>query len=209
MLEQKQLLDEVRNAANKAAAVFKASCPSKNAFPLTPPGRLRAMTARLTVTLEMVADRPPGAKEVLRLALRRAEGALQPRLGRRSPLPVPKRARRRRRNAQSCKEPKPGLSNLPIEKIEDVVNPSDAQEADLNKLQEATDEAVSILQAACPEDTPLTPPGRLEAMEKRLQAMIDAANTVKPALDSFYASLTSEQKARFNRIGQELAQSGG
>jgi hypothetical protein len=36
--------------------------------------------------------------------------------------------------------------------------------------------------------------------------MIDAANTVKPALDGFYASLTSEQKARFNRIGRELAQ---
>ena len=46
-------------------------------------------------------------------------------------------------------------------------------------------------------------------MEKRLQAMIDAANTVKPALDSFYASLSNEQKARFNRIGRELAQAGG
>ena len=55
----------------------------------------------------------------------------------------------------------------------------------------------------------MTPPGRLEAMETRLKAMIDAANTVKPALDSFYASLTHEQKARFNRIGQELAQNSG
>ena len=45
-------------------------------------------------------------------------------------------------------------------------------------------------------------------MQTRLQAMIDAANTVKPSLDSFYASLSSEQKAHFNRIGQELAQSG-
>jgi hypothetical protein len=62
------------------------------------------------------------------------------------------------------------------------------------------------MQAACPEDTPLTPPGRLDAMEKRLQSMIDAANIVKPALESFYASLTGEQKARFNRIGQQLSQ---
>jgi hypothetical protein len=44
-------------------------------------------------------------------------------------------------------------------------------------------------------------------MEKRLQAMVDAANTVKPALEGFYASLSNEQKARFNRIGRELAQS--
>src|ERR1019366_1932044 len=98
--------------------------------------------------------------------------------------------------------PKEGLANLPIEKIEDVVKPTDAQEANLNALQDATTKAVSIMQAACPDQTPLTPTGRLEAM-------IDAANTVKPSLDSFYASLSSEQKARFNRIGQELAQSGG
>jgi hypothetical protein len=46
-------------------------------------------------------------------------------------------------------------------------------------------------------------------MEKRLQAMIDAANTVRPALDSFYASLSNEQKARFDHIGQQVAQTGG
>jgi len=45
-------------------------------------------------------------------------------------------------------------------------------------------------------------------MEKRLQAMIDAANTVRPALSDFYDSLSSEQKARFNRLGGELARSG-
>jgi hypothetical protein len=113
------------------------------------------------------------------------------------------------RDSKSCSEAKPGLANLPIEKIEDVVKPTGAQEDGLKQLQDATDNAVSLLQAACPEDTPLTPPGRLAAMEKRLQAMIDAANTVRPALDSFYASLSNEQKARFDRIGQQLAQTGG
>jgi hypothetical protein len=34
-------------------------------------------------------------------------------------------------------------------------------------------------------------------MEGRLRAMIDAANEVRPALDDFYASLSDEQKARF------------
>ena len=41
------------------------------------------------------------------------------------------------------------------------------------------------------------------------QSMIDAAKTVKPALQSFYSSLSGEQKARFNRIGQQLSQSNG
>ena len=35
------------------------------------------------------------------------------------------------------------------------------------------------------------------------------AKTVKPALQSFYSSLSGEQKARFNRIGQQLSQSNG
>ncbi len=46
-------------------------------------------------------------------------------------------------------------------------------------------------------------------METRLKAMIEAAGTVKPALNDFYASLNSEQKARFNRIGKDLAQTTG
>ena len=90
-----------------------------------------------------------------------------------------------------------------------MVKPTDAQQDGLKQLQDATGKAVSLLQAACPEDVPLTPPGRLAAMEKRLQAMVEAAKTVKPALDGFYASLTNEQKARFDRIGQQLAQPAG
>jgi hypothetical protein len=74
-------------------------------------------------------------------------------------------------------------------------------------LRDATGKAVSVLQAACPEETPLTPPGRLEAMEMRLKAMIEAADTERPMLDDFYASLFNEQKARFNRIGREVAES--
>jgi hypothetical protein len=46
-------------------------------------------------------------------------------------------------------------------------------------------------------------------MDKRLTAMVDAANAVKPALEDFYGSLTAEQKARFNRIGRELASTSG
>ena len=205
--EQKQLLDEVRNAANKAADVFKASCPSQNAFPLTPPGRLRTMTARLQATLEAVETVRP-ALESFYNSLSDEQKARFNEIG---PKKLEYNAEARQalaQEAKSCKEQKPGLSNLPIETIEDVVKPTDAQLDDLNRLQEATDKAVAVMQAACPEDTPLTPPGRLEVMEKRLKAMIDAANIVKPALDSFYASLSNEQKARFNRIGRELAQSG-
>jgi len=37
-------------------------------------------------------------------------------------------------------------------------------------------------------------------MEQRLDAMLRAVQTVQPALDKFYASLSDEQKERFNRL---------
>jgi hypothetical protein len=37
---------------------------------------------------------------------------------------------------------------------------------------------------------------------KRLNAMIQAVNTVRPALNIFYSSLSDEQKARFNVMKQ-------
>ena len=205
--EQKQLLGDVRKASLDAAAVFKASCPPENAFPLTPPGRLGAMTARLDATLQAVqAVRP--ALETFYNSLSDEQKERFNELGPKTTVSNAE-ASEASQAADACKQPKQGLSNLPIEKIEDALNPTDAQGIELTRLQDATTQAVSIMQAACPDETPITPPGRLEAMEKRLQAMIDAARTVKPALENFYASLSGEQKARFNRIGRSLAETTG
>jgi hypothetical protein len=208
--EQKSLLNDVRGAATKAAAVFKTSCPAQNAFPLTPPGRLQAMVGRLQATVEAVTTVRP-ALEAFYNSLSDEQKERFNELGPNTRVAKAggETTGATPQEANSCKQPKEGLANLPIDKIEDVVKPTDAQEADLDALQDATGKAVSIMQGACPDETPLTPPGRLAAMQARLQAMIDAANTVKPSLDSFYSSLSNEQKARFNRIGEELAQSGG
>jgi hypothetical protein len=210
--DQKALLGDVRKAAADAAATFKASCPAENAFPMTPPGRLQAMTARLQGTLDAVG--------VVRPALEKFYASLSDEQKERFNAlgPTASANTRTANNAEasaalpadpkSCTEAKPGLANLPIEKIADVVKPTDAQQDGLKQLQDATTKAVSVLQAACPEDVPLTPPGRLAAMETRLKTMIEAAKTVKPALDNFYASLSNGQKARFDRIGQQLATNG-
>ena len=206
--EQKQLLDQVRSSGQRAASVFKASCPAKNAFAMTPPGRLQAMTLRLTATLEAVQTVRP-AMEKFYNSLSDGQNERLNEIGPKQPKNnAEANQTSAARDGKSCSEPKAGLANLPIERIEDAVKPTNAQEDGLKHLEKATVKAVSIMQAACPEDTPITPPGRLEAMEKRLQAMIDAANTVKAALYDFYGSLSNEQKARFNIIGGELAQSG-
>jgi hypothetical protein len=203
--DQKQLLGDLRDAANQAKSAFKASCPSAGAFALTPPGRLDAMTARLDATLKAVEIvRPPLEKFYTSLSDEQKERFNE--LGPSKQVSAEARAALPDQG-KTCGEAKPGLTNLPIEQIQAAVKPDKEQQANLDKLGEATVKAVGILQAACPDATPLTPTGRLEAMEKRLQAMIEAANTVKEPLNSFYSSLSNEQKARFNRMGRELAQS--
>ncbi len=206
--EQRALLDDVRGGADRAASIFKASCPAESAYPLTPPGRLRAMTARLQATLEAVRTvRPPLERFYNSLsdeqrARFNAIGPSKLRQSAEARAALPE-------NGATCGQAKAGLTNLPIEQIDSVVQPNDDQERLLDNLEDATQQAVGILQAACPSETPLTPTGRLEAMQRRLEAMVDAANTVKPALDRFYASLSHEQQARFNGLGRELTQSGG
>ena len=77
-------------------------------------------------------------------------------------MPRPPRHCRRQ---QELREAKPGLANLPIEKIDEVGETDRRAGRRPQELQDATGKAVSLLQAACPDDTPLTPPGRLAAME--------------------------------------------
>jgi hypothetical protein len=198
--EQRALLDELRTAAARAADVFKQSCA--DTYAMTPPGRLQAITNRISATLEAVRIVRPALEKFYNSLSDEQQArfnALGPDVGRRSPSQPQRDAKAQ---AESCGEPKSGLTQLPIERIEAVIHPAGKQKEALERLSDATKEAVKGLQAACPDDLPLTPVGRLEAMEKRLQAMLQAAQRVQPALDDFYATLNSEQKARFNTLQQ-------
>ena len=203
--EQRRLLDDVKRAAADAAETFKASCGQN--FPLTPPGRLAAMTNRLDATLQSVRTVRP-ALEAFYNSLNDEQKARFTAIG---PDLGAGRGKDARANAQqqasTCDANKPGLTNLPIERIEDAVKPTQQQQGPFDRLDQATGRAVQILAAACPGDVPLTPTGRLEAMEKRLDAMVQAGKTVQPALEEFYASLSNEQKARFNTLGQQAERS--
>ncbi len=106
-------------------------------------------------------------------------------------------------SAEICTGQESGLTNWPIERIAQQVGPDAAQRALLDKLKDATAMAVDLLKSACPIDLPSTPTGRLAAMRQRIQIMLQAVQTVRPALDAFYQSLNDEQKERFNAV--ELA----
>jgi hypothetical protein len=198
--EQRALLKELKSAAAKAADAFKESCGGS--YAMTPPGRLRAMTNRISATLEAVRIVRPALEKFYNSLSEEQQArfnALGPNVGERS-QPQPQQEA----NAQSdtCGEPKSGLTQLPIERMETVIRPDGPQKEALDRLSAATEKAIQELQAACPDDVPLTPVGRLEAMQKRLEAMLQAAKLVQPALDEFYAALSSEQKARFNTLGR-------
>src|SRR4029078_5621533 len=126
--DQKDLLGEIRKASQDAAAVFKASCPPDDAFPVTPPGRLDAMTARLEATLQTVQTVRP-ALENFYASLSDEQKERFNELG-----PKPTAANAEARDASEatdpCNQPQPGLANVPFERIEDVINPTDAQEAE-------------------------------------------------------------------------------
>jgi uncharacterized protein YicC (UPF0701 family) len=101
---------------------------------------------------------------------------------------------------QVCGERASGIASLSLERIERAVQPDEAQRAALKQLQDATSEAANLLGSDCRTDRALTPVGRLQAMEQRLDAMLRAVQAVEPALQKFYASLGDEQKERFNRL---------
>ena len=99
-----------------------------------------------------------------------------------------------------CDERTPGVTDLPIDRIAQAVQPTLAQRAALDELKDASTKAAGALKANCPGYQALTPTGRVEAMEKRLQATLGAVRTVQPALTKFYDGLSDEQKARFNSL---------
>ena len=204
--EQRAALEELKKAAAEAADRFKQACPEN--LPMTPPGRLQAMTLRLQATLDAVkVVRPPLERFYNSLTDEQKArfNAIGPDVGK----DQQRVARSETQNQQAdCGGEKAGLTALPIERIEEVVQPTLAQAGALDRLNEAMDKAVQVLQSACPTVIPQTPVGRLEVMQKRLEAMIEAANTVRPALEDFYASLTNEQKAKFNRLGRDTARAG-
>jgi hypothetical protein len=95
-----------------------------------------------------------------------------------------------------------GLTDFSIQKIADQVQPTAGEQKLLDDLKAATIKAVEVMQAACPAELPSTPTGRLTAMRTRVDAMLQAVQIVRPALDKFYGALNDEQRERFNALDQ-------
>jgi hypothetical protein len=107
------------------------------------------------------------------------------------------------RLAQLCGEDSREIAGLPIDLIQQAIEPTEAQRAALDELANASVAAAQKIKAACPTIMSLTAPGRLASMQQRIEAMIAAVAIVQPALDRFYSLLNDEQKARLNALAED------
>jgi hypothetical protein len=67
------------------------------------------------------------------------------------------------------------FTQLPVQRVEQAVKPTQQQQDALEKLKSASTEAANQLQASCPAQSPQTPIDRFDAVGKRLNAMAGAA----------------------------------
>jgi hypothetical protein len=105
--------------------------------------------------------------------------------------------------AQMCGEDSRAIAGLPIDQIQQNLQLNDAQRAALDDLANASVKAAQSIKAACPTQIASTAPGRLAAMQARIEAMIAAVETVQPPLQKFYDLLNDEQRTRLNALAQD------
>lgn len=85
------------------------------------------------------------------------------------------------------------------------MKPEGAQLADLKALKAASTKAEDILKASCPSSPPLTPVGRLDALQKRLGAMVQGLDLVRAPLTKFDGSLSADQRQQLDTLGGDKA----
>ena len=193
---QRPALDDLANASIKAAQMIRASCPTQVAA--TAPARLAAMEQRVEAMISAVGlVRPPLERlyALLNDEQKVRLNALAEDQRGRSPDNANGPA------AQGCSAAQPAGLAWPAAEIEARLHPNDVQRAALQVLQDTTARAADALKAACQPAEAITPVARLDAVGKRLDAMLQAVKSVRAALEDFYATLSDEQKAQFEAIG--------
>jgi LTXXQ motif family protein len=106
-----------------------------------------------------------------------------------------------RRAAEVCSNQAPELTGWPIERISEVVQPTDVQRPALDELRAASAKAISTCSSPGAQKTcRASRPDASRRLRVGCRSMLDDVQTVRPALERFYQSLSNEQKARFNAI---------
>lgn len=198
---QRHALNHLADASVSAARIIQASCPTQPVS--TAPARLALMQRRAAAILEAAISLEPPLQDLYDLLNDDQKKRLNALAN--SQLKTPPVAGTMTVTTGDCEAPLPAALEWPAGEIERRLHPTDAQRDALKRLQRASGQAVDILRSECPSADAITPPERLAAVDRRLDALQDAINLVSIALDEFYDRLSDEQKSQFELIGSERA----
>jgi hypothetical protein len=200
--QQQALLNDLTSAIAQASETIKSQCPTNIAF--TPVERLAQMETRLQALLQALSFVSPALSNFYD-SLSAEQKARFNAMG----APEGDETAEDQRSAMANVQTSCGGNVLawPTEQIDQNIRPTAAQRAKLQLVESAAAQAAEVIRAACPSETPSTPTARLEAVGYRVQAMLQAVQTVEPPLRDFYASLDDEQQARFNTLGTQIVTS--
>jgi LTXXQ motif family protein len=196
--QQRAALDELKAASAEASKVIRAACPRQ--LPATPAGRLAVMENRLEAMRNAV--------DIVRPALDKFYDSLSDeQKARFNALAAPQNDADKSALARACAEQASHVAQWPVDQVERAVRPTAAQRQSFDDLRAAVTQAADAVKASCPSTLPATPPGRLDAVRQRIDAMHAAAAMIRDKLERFYGTLSDEQKARFNAIGSAASRS--
>jgi hypothetical protein len=194
--DQLKALDALKGATSKASELLKSSCASE--VSLTPLGRLETVQKRIDGMIQALAMvRAPldnfynSLNDEQKQRFAALGSSSSARTGRQGSGPADNLA-------QLCSRQSENFTQLPVQRIEQAIKPTQQQQEAFERLKAASVVAANQLQSSCPKELPQTPLERFDAVGQRLDAMSVAIKLVQPALASFYSTLTDEQKARFN-----------
>jgi len=182
---QRAVLDDLANASVSAAQIVRA-CPTQTAS--TAPARLAAMQERLQAMIKAELTVQPPLEKFYGLLDDEQKARLNALAEDRRKISATNRARQ----AQGCQAEPSAALKWPADEIEARLYLNDTQSAALEVLQDTSASAVEMLNAECRPDA-MTPPARLAAVNRRLDAMLQAVKLVGDALEDFYANLSGEQ----------------
>jgi hypothetical protein len=194
---QRAALDDLAGAWIAAAQMIRASCATQAAF--TAQGRLAVMQQRIGAMMQAALAVQPPLVKFYDLLEDEQEARLNALAEDRRKMSANGAAEA---PAPQCGAAQPAALQWPADEIEARLRLNDTQRAALKALENANARAADILISDCQPDA-VTLPARLDAVNGRLAAMQQAVYLVSAALEGFYATLSDEQKAQFEAIGQK------
>jgi hypothetical protein len=108
-------------------------------------------------------------------------------------------------NPQACQ---PGDPNAVVGRISAEIKPDAAQQPLLQKLAQALGTASGYLAQACPKTIPPLPAERLQLMQSQIQTLSMALDLIRPPLQQFEQSLTTDQRSHFAAFASESGAAG-